>query len=332
MARWWRSLRWCGALLAVAAVAWEMRRVLHGLSREELALAWHDTSPAALGWSLVATAASFACLAGYEWFASQQVAPGRIPAWTALRVGAITHAIANTLGFHALTAGLMRFRLYRPQTIGKADVVRMMAVVAACLAAGVIVTMLLAEGWLRAGVPGLFVALGLSLLLCWSVPAAMVHVRRLSIFPCPGPVRMLGLVLVGMLETAAALGALYVLLPVARDMPTLVQLLPIFVGATVLGIVSHAPGGAGVFETAILAMLPPGHAPEVLVSLLSYRVIYNLLPFSIASIVAMASLRHRGKAFSSTAGSAGWRVAVAGTGAPVARHRSGGGHADDWQR
>jgi phosphatidylglycerol lysyltransferase len=331
MAPWWRSARWCGALLAVAAVAWELHRVLHGLSREDLALAWHDTSPAALGWSLVATAVSFACLAGYERFASQQVAPGRIPVLTALRVGAISHAIANTLGFHALTAGLLRYRLYRPQTLGKADVARMMAVVAACLAAGVIVTMLLAEGWLRAGVPGLVVALGLSLLLCWSVPAAMVRVRRLSTYPYPGPVCMLGLIVVGMLETAAALGALYVLLPVASDMPTLVQFLPIFVGATVLGIVSHAPGGVGVFETAILTMLP-GHAPEVLVSLLSYRVIYNLLPFSIAGVVAMASLRDRGTAISSTAGSAGLRVAGAGTGARVARYRSGGAHADGWQR
>lgn len=330
MARRWRFARWFGALLAAAAVVWELRRLLHGLSGDQLALAWQHTSPAALGWSLAATAVSFACLAGYEWFASQQIAPGRITALTALRVGAIAHAIANTLGFHALTAGVLRYQLYRSQTLGKADVARLMAVVAACLATGVIVTMLLAEGWLKAGVFGLVVALGSSLLLGWALPAAVMRVHRLSAWPRPGPVRMLGLIAVGVLETAAALGALYVLLPATTDMPTLVQFVPIFVGATVLGIVSHAPGGVGVFEAAILAMLP-GHSPEVLASLLSYRVIYNLLPFAIASVLLIKSLRHRKNALSSTADSAGWRVAGAGTGARVATRRSGGVHAGGWQ-
>ncbi|WP_159016005.1 hypothetical protein [Cognatiluteimonas profundi] len=331
MARWWRSARWCGALLAAAAVVWELRRLLHGLSREQLALAWRDTSPAALGWSLAATAVSFACLAGYEWFGSQQVALGRIPALTALRVGAITHAIANTLGFHALTAGVLRYQLYRPQTIGKADIARLMAVVAACLAAGVITAVVLAQGWLKAGVIGLVVALGFSSLLACVVPAAMKRVRRLSAWPRPGPLRMVGLLIVGVLETAAALGALYVLLPATTDMPTLVQFVPIFVGATLLGIVSHAPGGVGVFEAAILAMLP-GHVPELLVSLLSYRVIYNLLPFAIASVVAIRSLRHRGNGFSSTVDSAGWRVAGAGTGVRASRCQPDGGQGAGWQR
>jgi len=331
MARWWRSVRWFGALLAAGFVVWELRRLLQGLSWEQLALACRDVSPAALGGSIAATSVSFACLAGYEWFASRLVAPGRIPALTALRVGATTHAIANTLGFHALTAGLLRYQLYRTQTIDKADIARLMAVVAACLAAGVSVTMLLAEGWLKAGVFGLVVCVGLSLLLGCAVPAAMKRVRRLSAWPRPGAARMTGLVILGMIETSAALGALYVLLPVTTGMPTLVQFLPIFVGATVLGIVSHAPGGVGVFETAILATLP-GHAPEVLVSLLSYRVIYNLLPFAIASVVAIMSLRRRGHAVSSTAGSAGWRAAGAGRGARVATHRWVDVHADGWRR
>ena len=302
------------------------------MSWQQLAAAWQDTSPEALGWSLAATAVSFVCLASYEWFASQLVAPGRIPALTALRVGAITHAIANTLGFHALTAGVLRYQLYRPQTLGKADIARLMAVVAASLAVGVSVTVLMAEGWLKAGVFGLVFGVGLSVLLGWAGPAALMQVRRLSTWPQPGAARMTGITIVGMLETAAALVALYVLLPATTEMPTLVQFVPIFVGATVLGIVSHAPGGVGVFETAILAMLP-GHAPEVLVSLLAYRVIYNLLPFTIASVAAIISLRqHNIVAVSSTADRPGWRVAGAGTGAPVATHRLVDGHVDGWRR
>lgn len=50
-----------------------------------------------------------------------------------------------------------------------------------------------------------------------------------------------------------------------------------------LGIVSHAPGGIGVFEASMLTVLPGDQAPRVLVALLLYRMLYNLVPFLIAT-------------------------------------------------
>lgn len=293
MERWWRFLRRGAAMVAIGAALWTLRGLLPQLSPGQLATAWRDIPAGALGWSLAATATSFACLAGYEWFASKRVVPGRIPVWTALRVGAISHAISNTLGFHALTASVVRYRMYRPQAIGVADVARLMAMVAACLAVGVASTMALAMAWLRAGVPGLVIATAALLLLAWVLSAATTNVRLSSEWPRIGPIGMVAVFLAGVLETAAAMAALYILLPdeVGR---TLVQFAPIFIGATVLGIVSHAPGGVGVFEAAILALIP-GHAAELLASLLCYRVIYNLLPFAISSVLAMIALHGQRK-------------------------------------
>jgi uncharacterized membrane protein YbhN (UPF0104 family) len=270
-------------------------------------------------------------LAGYEWFASQQVAPGRIPAWTALRVGAIAHAISNTLGFHALTASLLRYHLYRPLGLGKGEVARLMIVVAACLAAGVAVTVLLAMGWLKAGLPGLGAAIGVSLCLGWLMSAATKRLRRATALSRLDPTRTIVLLVIGVLETLAALVALYVLLPATTGTPTLAQFIPIFVGATLLGVVSHAPGGVGVFEAAILALVP-GHAAELLVSLLCYRLIYNLLPFSAAAALALASLPSRRDRVSSRVGNAGWHVAGGGIAAPASRCPPDDGRAGGWQR
>ncbi len=293
MGRWRQSARWGLALAAIIAALWTLRGLLPEVSPAQLATAWHRIPPVALGLSLTATATSFACLAGYEWFAGHQVAPGRIPPWTALRVGAIAHAISNTLGFHALTASVLRYHLYRPQALGIADVGRLMAMVAACLAAGVMATMALALAWLKAGVPGLVIATGLLLLFAWGLSAAMTHVRLSSRWPRIEPTRMVGVLMVGVLETAAAMAALYVLLP-DNVGATFVQFVPIFIGATVVGIVSHAPGGVGVFEAAMLAMLP-GHPAELLASLLCYRVIYNLLPFAVSSVLAIVALHAQRK-------------------------------------
>jgi phosphatidylglycerol lysyltransferase len=79
-----------------------------------------------------------------------------------------------------------------------------------------------------------------------------------------------------------AAGVLHAVLPNAPGLT-----FPVFVGAYLLGqiagIVSHVPGGIGVFETAMVLLLKPWlHGDSVLASILAYRLIYYLLPMSVA--------------------------------------------------
>ena len=86
-----------------------------------------------------------------------------------------------------------------------------------------------------------------------------------------------------------------------KDGPAFVVL---FVSATLLGIVSHVPGGLGVFEATMLAAAAPTARAQVLAALLAYRAIYNLLPCALALLaLATGALRGRMRGeFSSTAG------------------------------
>lgn len=70
------------------------------------------------------------------------------------------------------------------------------------------------------------------------------------------------------------MGALYVLIPhgVFPDAATFAM---VFVGAMVLGIARHAPGGIGVFEATLLAATPTPGASIL---------VYNLIPFGLAII------------------------------------------------
>jgi phosphatidylglycerol lysyltransferase len=90
-------------------------------------------------------------------------------------------------------------------------------------------------------------------------------------------------------ESAAAVGALYVLLP-ADLAPPFVVFAVGCIGAVALGLLAHAPGGVGVFEAAVTALLSGAGRADLLAALLLYRALYNLLPFMLA-VGALAAIR-----------------------------------------
>ena len=77
--------------------------------------------------------------------------------------------------------------------------------------------------------------------------------------------------------------AMYTLLPSNPD----VGFLPVFVTfltAALLGTVSRAPGGLGVIEATMLIGLPQFPREEFLAALLTFRVLYFLLPLCLAAL------------------------------------------------
>lgn len=249
-------------------------------------MVWAATPGFRIALAMLATAVSFACLAAYEHFAAERVAPGRIRRGEALRVGALAHALSNTLGFHALTASAFRYQQYRRCGMELSDVAKMLALVALCVGLGVALVSVAAFAWLQFSTGDLTTStklgsLGL-LLLAGLLAWRWLHMQRDGLQW--GWRAFARLTPIAALEMAAAIAALYVLMP-AQSLPGVAQFTLIFVGASLLGILSHAPGGIGVFEATMLAALPmPGHA-AVLVALVLYRAIYNLLPFAVALLV-----------------------------------------------
>ncbi|NPC87145.1 lysylphosphatidylglycerol synthetase family protein, partial [Pyxidicoccus fallax] len=98
---------------------------------------------------------------------------------------------------------------------------------------------------------------------------------------------------VSCLDWALAALVLWVLLPADAGV-SLPGLVALFALAQLAGIASQVPGGLGVFESIILAALSPGvPAPLVLGTLLVYRVVYYLLPFTVA--VGLLALHEAGR-------------------------------------
>jgi uncharacterized membrane protein YbhN (UPF0104 family) len=88
---------------------------------------------------------------------------------------------------------------------------------------------------------------------------------------------------IGALDLSLVTMAMYILLP---PTPALgfVTVLVIFLTATLLGTVSHAPGGLGVIEATMLVGLAQFQREELLAALLTFRALYFVLPLLLATI------------------------------------------------
>jgi len=74
---------------------------------------------------------------------------------------------------------------------------------------------------------------------------------------------------------------MYMLLPSEPNIG-FVTLAVVFVAATLLGFASHAPGGLGVFDAAMLVALPEFGREQLLATLVVFRILYFLIPFAIS--------------------------------------------------
>ena len=283
--------------LLVAVVAALAASSLGRLAREVHPADIMATLAALPGWRIAAalgcTAMSHLLLTFYDVLALRTVG-ARVPWRTAARAAFTSYTLSHNLGFAALTGGSARLRIYgaaglRPATVAQIVVIAGIAfwggvasVAALCLLlapqpvaiAGFVLSRLAAH------VAG---AAFLSLL----ATALLVLERRRSLrdrlarwVPVPGAPLALLLLGVSALDLACAALALFVLLPVLPP-GAYPGLYLAYALAIIAGLVTHVPGGLGVFEAIFLSALPHGGSPEI-AALIAYRAIYYLLPLAVS--------------------------------------------------
>jgi uncharacterized membrane protein YbhN (UPF0104 family) len=293
-----RGLSWVGSVAVLVLAAWLLRRYLGAISWIDVRDALLQLPRSRVAACALAMAVSFAMLAMFDVMAARIVAPRRISMPLAALAGGAAHALSNALGFHALTGSAVRYRVYATAGVGAADVARIVSLASLGVGLGYVVVAAAAfalepsalGAWGRA--TGMALSVLLFGLLLWLRKPRVLRVRRWTL-TLPGADVAAWQMLVGGIEMSAAVGAMYVLLP-ASIAPPFADFVPLYMAALLAGIVSHAPGGLGVFEAILLAAFPPSARAEVLAVLLCYRVIYNLAPFALA-LVALALFEARRK-------------------------------------
>ena len=290
---------------ALAALAKE-------LEYSAIIAAINDTSMTQHVLAILATAISYVALTGYDRSALRYVGtfvPYRVVAQTSF----IAFALSNTVGIGVLTGGAVRMRIYSAAGVETGAVSRAIAFNAVAFGLGITVVGACALLW---GAPSVASVVHLPALLLQSIAALILGLTTALLWQChagrrlklPGidvPLPSLGLatqqLVLSALDIIASAAVLWVLLPQAAVS------FPVFVGfyaiATVLGVLSHVPGGLGVFEAVMLVALGGQVPPEALAgALVLYRVIYYLLPLALAVALLVAHGVRRG--FASPVGQA----------------------------
>jgi len=288
-----RAATWLLSFAVVAGAVWVLHRYFQNISIDELLAAMRRQPVTALAWSVALTALSFVALAAYDVMACHVVAKDRAGPGLAAFAGFTANAIANTLGFHAVTSSAVRARVYGKAGVGLADVARIISLSWLALGLGFLTMLALAMIWSDAatatslGFPlhaiGWTLACLLLVFTVWLSRRPRELRFRSVVQPLPSA-RMAAMQLaLGALESAAAIGALYVLLP--PDLaPAFTLFSVVYIVAIWLGIAAHAPGGIGVFEATMAAALGGTGRSDLLAVLLIYRLIYNVLPFVLACL------------------------------------------------
>lgn len=276
-------------LVAIYALHRVMRTVHLADVRDAIAA----ISTTSLLTSLMFTAASYVALTGYDLIALHHMRrpmPYRQVALAAF----ISYAFVNNLGFALLTGGSARLKLYGRAGLSTGDIAALTLIcgltftLSVLLVGGVGMTLhpsLMSTvthlpAWL-AFVVGVGVLTALALYVRWVGQERRAVQWKGWQLSLPGSRSTLAQFAIGVGDMICASAALYALLPTDPGLGFWV-----FVGvyglATAVALISHVPGGMGVFETFMLLTLP-GVPPERLIaSLLIFRFIYFLLPLAVA--------------------------------------------------
>ncbi len=285
-------------IIAVAITV--LYHILRDLNVEELVRAIKATDRRTLIVAGLFVAAGYLTLTFYDLFALRTIGRNEVPYRIAALAGFTSYAIGHNVGASVFSGGAVRYRIYSASGLSVIEVTKL------CFIAGL-------TFWLgNATVLGLgildapqaaraldqlplwanrVIALAILAMLAAYVIWAWVKPRVIGRdgwqVTLPGGPLTLIQIAIGIVDLACCAAAMYMLVP---DQPNLgfVTVAVIFVAATLLGFASHAPGGLGVFDAAMLVALWQFNKEDLLAGLLLFRLLYYIVPFILSLLVLAA--------------------------------------------
>ena len=268
------------------AVSW------HDLVRDVLATPWQRLALAA-----ILTAANYFVLTGYDLLAFAYIGKPIARARVAF-ASFVAYAVSHNVGFALVSGTTMRYRFYKRWGVTLEELSRIII----CYSVTFWLGLLLLGGLSLAArppealyeIPGgeLLAGAGFALMLVPALYVALASRRAPLQFrgfslPLPGVRIAAAQVLLSALDWSLAGGVLYVLLPPGE--PGYLRFLGAFFAAALLGMLSHVPGGVGVFEGLMVLLLKPYVTSGALLpALVVYRAVYYLAPLSLAALGLVA--------------------------------------------
>jgi uncharacterized membrane protein YbhN (UPF0104 family) len=239
-------------------------------------------------------ALAYVTLTFYDLFALRTIGRADVPYRMAAFAAFSSYSIGHNIGATVFTGNAIRFRLYSAYDLTIVDIAKLAFITGLTFWLGNAVVLGLGvcyepeaasainhlPGWLNRAL-AIFVLVVVAAYLSWVGRQQRVFGRDNWQITLPGARLTLVQIGIGILDLGLSSLAMYTLLP-AGPGGNFVAILVTFIFATLLGFASHAPGGLGVFDAAMLIALPQFEKETLLASLLLFRLIYYVAPFTLA--------------------------------------------------
>jgi phosphatidylglycerol lysyltransferase len=276
--------------------AWLLVGRLQGYDLAAVKGAFSDISAGQWLGAGLATAISFAAVAGYD-VVTLRALGFRVSNSAAMRTGFVATSLAQLVGLGLASGSLARWRMLDPARLSlwQASVLTI-AVTTGFLATAAVFTAFAALLWLPISPPwmvlGGAVLLGFAAMLMLSVfrPKWIILGRQLA---WPKLKTILHISILSVIDMGFAALTFWLLFPPDTGLG-LLTLLPVFLLATGVGILSGVPGGVGPFELTCLAFLPLDNQAPLLAAIFGFRVVYYLLP-GVLGFLLLAQNELRGR-------------------------------------
>jgi phosphatidylglycerol lysyltransferase len=208
------------------------------------------------------------------------------------------YAFSNNLGWPIITGTSMRYRFYSRWKITAFQAAKVVAFTnvtawtGICFLGSIIFfyepISLSGIGFLEGytTLPLGFISLGFTLLFITFVifRREPVPLARWSI-PIPSLRMAVGQIAASSLDWILAAWVFYILLPLGHPMD-FIQILQIFILAQIVALISHVPGGLGIFEALVVRFLAEDISkPEIMGSLLVFRICYYMMPLLLGLLI-----------------------------------------------
>src|SRR5215813_13779854 len=287
----WNRIGVAIGLIIVAVAAVTLFRLVRDVDLDRVVAALRAKSAHTVLIAGGFVAAGYVTLTFYDFFALRTIGRNAVPYRVAALASFTSYSIGHNLGATAFTAGIILLRIYSAWGLSLVDVAKIAFITGLTFWLGN--TCLLGAGMAFAPVAvsavnllpswtnrmiGLAGLLAIAAYLIWLMPRPRVIGRANWRMVLPNLPLTLVQIGIGVMDLGLGASAMYTLLPASPAIDFTV-LLVVFVTATLLGFLSHAPGSLGVVEAAMLVGLSQFPKEELLASLLIFRVLYFVLPF-----------------------------------------------------
>src|SRR5438128_2343579 len=283
------------AIIAIAAVV--LYRMLQGIEVVEVVDALRATQTHQIVLAGLFVAAGYFTLTFYDLFALRTIGRSDVPYRVAALAGFTSYSVGHNVGASVFTGGAVRYRIYSQWGLSAVEVAKICFIAgttfwlgnATVLGLGILYAPLAATAidqlpaWLnRGGAVLMLIVLALYVGWVWRRPR-VVGREGWSVNLPGGPLTLLQIG-IGIVDLGFCALAMYILVPEEPNIG-FVTLAVIFVSATLLGFASHAPGGIGVFDAAMLVALWQFDKEHVLAGLLLFRLLYYIVPFALSLLI-----------------------------------------------